>query len=77
MNEEMEAELTEMDSRPNNLAVSEDASVDGATPIDLRKEQDREAYKETTGKNIDNIDTYETRTKFNTTKWRPFYEFID
>ena len=24
-----------------------------------------------------NIDTYETRTKINTTKWRPVYEFID
>ena len=33
----MEAELTEMDSRPDNLAVSEDASVDEAVPIDLRK----------------------------------------
>ena len=39
MNEEMEAELTKMDSRPDNLAVSEDASVDEAVPIDLRKEQ--------------------------------------
>ena len=37
MNEEMEAELTEMDSRPENLAVSEDENVDEATPIDLRK----------------------------------------
>ena len=26
---------------------------------------------------INNIDTYETRTKVNTTKWRPIYEFID
>ena len=26
---------------------------------------------------INNIDTYETRTKFNTTKWRPIYEAID
>ena len=24
-----------------------------------------------------NIDTYETRTKVNTTKWRPIYEVID
>ena len=29
------------------------------------------------GKDINNIDTYETRTKFNTTKWRPIYEVID
>ena len=26
---------------------------------------------------IENIDTYETRTKFNTTKQRPIYEVID
>ena len=37
MNEEMEAELTEMDSRTDNLAVFEDANVDGAIPIDLIK----------------------------------------
>ena len=28
-------------------------------------------------KYIDNIDTYETRTKVNTTKLRPIYEVID
>ena len=33
----MEAELTKMDSRPDNLAVSEDASVDESVPIYLRK----------------------------------------
>ena len=26
---------------------------------------------------INNIDTYETRTKVNTTKWRPIYEVTD
>ena len=26
---------------------------------------------------IKNIDTYETRTKVNTTKWTPIYEVID
>ena len=26
---------------------------------------------------ITNIDTYETRTKVHTTKWRPIYEVID
>ena len=26
---------------------------------------------------IENINTYETRTKVNTTKWRPIYEVID
>ena len=60
MNEEMEAELTKMDSRPDNLAVSEDASVDEAVLIYLRKEQGTEAYKETMSKDIENIDTYET-----------------
>ena len=29
------------------------------------------------GQDIENIDTYETRTKVNTTKWRPIYEVID
>ena len=28
-------------------------------------------------KDIKNIDTYETRTRVNTTKWRPIYEVID
>ena len=37
MNEEMETELRKMDSRPGNLAVSEDESVDEAVPIDIRK----------------------------------------
>ena len=37
MNKKMEAELTEMDSRTDNLAVSEYANVDEAIPIDLRK----------------------------------------
>ena len=37
MNEAMEAELTEMDSRPDNFAVSGDASVDEAIPIGIRK----------------------------------------
>ena len=77
MNEEMEAEVTKMDSRPDNLAVLEDASVEEAVPIDIRKERITEAYKETTIKDIENIDTYETRTKVNTTKCRPIYEVID
>ena len=37
MNEEMEAELTEMDSRTDNLAVTEEANVDEAIPIYLKK----------------------------------------
>ena len=37
MNEEMEAELTKMDSIPDHLEVSEDASADEAVPIDIIK----------------------------------------
>ena len=77
MNEEMEAELTKTDSRPDNLSVSEDKSVDEAVPIDIRKERKTKAYKQTMSQDINNIDTYETRKKVNTTKWRPIYEVID
>ena len=73
----MEAELTEMDSIPDHLAVSEDESVDEAVPIDIRKERKKKSYKDTMIQDISNIDTYETRTKINTTKWRPIYEVID
>ena len=38
MNEEMESEIMKMDSIPDNLAVSEDESVDEAVPIHIRKE---------------------------------------
>ena len=37
MNEEMEAELTEMDSIPDHLAVSEDEGADESIPIHIRK----------------------------------------
>ena len=66
MNEAMEAELTEMDSRTDRLAVTEEANVDEAIPIYLRKEKNTEAYKETMSKDIENIETYETTTKVNT-----------
>ena len=66
-----------MDSRTENLAVTEEVNVDEAIQIDLRNEQSTEAYKEKMSKDIDNIDTYETRTIVNTTKWRPIYEVID
>ena len=45
MNEEMESELTKMDSRPDNLEVYEDASVDEAVPINLRKVRSTESKK--------------------------------
>ena len=73
----MEAELIKTYSRPDNFEVSEDASVDEAVPIDIRKERNTKAYKETTRQDIKNIDTYETRTKDNTKKWRPIFEVID
>ena len=66
-----------MDSITDNLAVTEEANVGKAIAIDFRKEQITEAYKWTISKDINNIDTYETRTKLNTTKWRPIYEVID
>ena len=66
-----------MDSRPENFPVSEDASVDEDVPIDIIKEQNTKAYKETMRKDIENIDTYENRTKVNTTKWRTINEVID
>ena len=62
----MEAELTEMDSRTENLAVTEEANVDEAIPIGLRKERSTESYKETMNIDIENIDTFETRTTVNT-----------
>ena len=65
MNEEMKAELMKTDSRPDNLEVSEDESVDEAAPIDIRKEGKKKSYKETTIQDNNNIDTYETRTKVN------------
>ena len=34
----MEAEMTEMDSIPDHLAVSEDEGADEAVPIHIRKE---------------------------------------
>ena len=64
----MEAELTEMDSRTDNLAVTEQANVDEAIPIYLIKEQNTQAYKETMSMDIEKIDTYKTKTKMNTKK---------
>ena len=48
----MEDKLTKTYSRPENLAVSEDTSVDEAVPVDIRKEQNTKAYKETMSKYI-------------------------
>ena len=43
----------------------------------LKKEQSTEAYEETMSIDIENIDTFETRTRLSTTKWRSIYEVID
>ena len=51
------------DSRPDNLAVSENASVDEAVPIYIRIECNTKSYKETMSKDNNNINAYETRTK--------------
>ena len=69
--------MTKMDSIPDHLAVSEDESVDEAVPIDIRKERNTKSYKDTTSQYINNIDTYKTRTKVNTKKWRPIHGVID
>ena len=37
MNEQIKAELTEMDSIPDHLAISEDESVNEAAPIYIGK----------------------------------------
>ena len=37
MNEEMEAEMTKMDSIPDHLADSEDEGADEAVPVDIQK----------------------------------------
>ena len=76
MNEEMEAEVIKIDSKTENLAVTEEANVDESIPIYLRKEQSTQAYKETMRMDIENIDTFETRNKVNAIKLRPIYEVI-
>ena len=62
----MEVELTEsseIDSKTDNSAVTEEADVDEA--------------KDTMGIEIDYINTCEMRNKVNTIKWRPIYEVIE
>ena len=74
MIEEMKSE---MDSKTDNLAVTEEAYADESIPIYLKKERNTQAYKETMDIDIDKINTYELRNKVNTTKCRPIYEVID
>ena len=77
MNEEMEAETTEMYSIPDHLSDSEYEGANEAVPIHIRKERRTKSYKETMSQDIKNIDTYETRTKVNITQWIPIYEVIN
>ena len=65
-----------MDSKTDHLAVTEEINVDEATPIDLKKERNTQAYKDTLDIDIENISTFEKRNKVNTTQWRPIYEVI-
>ena len=51
-NEDMEAGVKEMDVKQGNMAYSEDANVDEAIPIHIRKERTTEAYKETMNQDI-------------------------
>ena len=76
----MEAELTElseMDSKTDNLAVIEETDVDEDIPTYLKKERNTQAYKDKMDIDIYKINTYEIRNKVNTIKWRPIYEVID
>ena len=77
MNDEMEAEMNEMDVTPGKKADSEDKSVHKAIPTQIRKERATKAYKETMNQDIETIDKYENRRIFNITQWRPIYEVIN
>ena len=52
MNDEMEAEMNEMDVTPGKKADSEDKSFDKAITIPIRKERTTKAYKETMNQDI-------------------------
>ena len=76
----MEAELiesSEMDSKTDNLNMTEEADVDEDIPTYLKKEGKTQAYKDKMDIDIDKIKTYEIRNKLNTIKWRPISEVID
>ena len=77
MIEEMEAELTELseiNSKTENLAVTEEANVDEAIPIYCFKSTKTQAYKKTTKIDIEKINTFEKKNKVYTTQWRTLYE---
>ena len=49
-----------MDSKTDRLAVTEEANVDEAIPIEIKKERSTQAYKETMSMDIENIKKFET-----------------
>ena len=76
----MEAELIELsgiNSKTDNLAVTEEADVDKATPMYLKKEQKTQAYKKITNIDIEKINTFEKRNNANTKEWRTIYKVIE
>ena len=77
MNDEIEAEMNEMDVKHEKKAYSEDANVDEAIPIQIRKERTTEAHKDTMNQDIETIDKYEDRRVLQKTLGRPIYEVID
>ena len=50
-----------------------EANVDEAIPIDVKKERNTQAYKDTLDIDIENISIFEKRNKVNAIKWRPIY----
>ena len=75
----MEAELTEateINSNTDNWEVTEEANVDEAIPIYLKKERKTQAYKKSMKIDIEIINTFEKRNKVYTTQWRTIYEVI-
>ena len=66
-----------MDSKTDNFAVTEEANVDEAIPIYIKKEWNKQGYKDTMDIDIDEINKVEKRNKVNTIKCTPIYEVID
>ena len=63
--------------KTDHLAVTEEANFGEAIQIYIRKEQSTQSYKETISMDIENINTFKTRKKVNTIKWRPIFEVVD
>ena len=70
----MKAELTELsevDSKTNYLAVTEEANIDEAVPIYLEKNETHKHIIYTMDIDIDKVNTFEKRNKVSKIKWRP------